>query len=478
MSSQRSSVLTIDLGTGSVRAAVIGRDGRIIACASRPHDQEIPFPGWSEQSPQRWWQEVVAILAELLQVPGVDTRTLAGLCVCGQMHGPVPIAADGEPLLERVQLWNDKRCAGLVAAFARRQDAPAIQTLTGNPAAPSWTAFKVAWLRAHQADVYERAATFLAPKDFINFRLTGVRATDGSEASGSFLLNWQTLDYDDGIAAALGLDRAKFPPIHPSHQVIGTVTRHAATTTGLPEGLPVVAGGGDFPVAMLGSGVIAPGMGADITGTSTVIAAYATAPVLAAGLSNLCAVNGGWLPFTTVDAGGDSLCWARRVFGEPHMEYATVCAMARAVPAGSEELLFLPYLHGERLGGRSHARAQFFGITERHGKGHFYRAVMEGLAFAARRNLARMRAAGIAFEHLVASGGGARDPLWLAIKASVYDLPLAVPENTESGLLGAAALAGLGTGLYPDAGTAVAQLIRLRTTVFPEPALVDYYARL
>ena len=478
MSPHRIDFVVIDIGTSRVRAAVISASGGVIAFSAQAHQQHSPCVGWFEQSPLEWWGAVVVAIRQVLADPVVDIKALAGICVCGQMHSPVPIDAEGHVLSERVQLWNDKRCLPNCQAFARRPDATALQRHTGNPATSAWTGFKVAWLRDREAWIYDRATTFLTPKDFINFRLTDTRATDYSEASGSFLLNWQRLDYDEAITNALGLDSAKFPPVYPSQHVIGAVTARAAAETALPEGLPVVAGGGDFPVAMLGSGVIEPGLGADITGTSVVISAFAGCPIMGSGIENLCAVSGGWFPFTVLDAGGESLDWIRRVLASPQTEFSDIVEFACTIPAGSEGLLFLPYLTGERMGEHPNSRGQFFGITSRHNQGHLYRAVIEGVAFASRRNIDLLHAAGVEFEQIVVSGGGAKAPAWLSIKASIYDRALRVPENIETGLLGGAALAGLGVGIYASPAEAVARLVRLRPPICPEPALVDYYAEL
>jgi xylulokinase len=470
------SVVAIDVGTGSVRAALVAADGRILAFAARTHEQHTPRPDWSEQSPSAWWEGVCACLQELrAAVPEVPVEAVAA---CGQMHGPVPIGASGDVLAERVQLWNDKRPAGLVAAFAGRAEAPTAAEVVANPPAPAWIAFKIAWLRDHAPQVYERAAVFLTPKDFVNWRLTGVAATDYSEASGSFVLAWRTRAYDPALAAALGIDLAKLPRPVPAQAIIGRVTAEAARATGLPAGVPVVAGGGDFLVALLGSGVSEPGIGSDITGTSTLISVHARAPILDPRVMNLHAAGEGWVPFAMIDAGGDAVRWARRLLDAPGTDFARITELAATSAAGAEGLVFLPYLNGERLGPHGNARAQFFGVTARHGKAHFYRAVMEGCAIASKRNIRVMQGAGAAFERVVASGGGAKARLWLEIKANVYGLPVIVPEEPESGILGCAALAGTAVGLHPDLPTATRRLVRHGPPILPDPVLVERYARI
>jgi len=223
MKDRTAQLLAIDVGTGSVRSAVVDTAGRVVAFAARPHEQHVPRPGWSEQSPQEWWEGVCATLSEVLRAPEVAKDRIQGVCVCGQMHGPVPVDPDGQVLLDRVQLWNDKRPADTVDGFAGRADVAALTEITGNPPAPSWIAFKVAWIKQHQPEVYEQAAAFLTPKDFVNFKLTGEIATDYSEASGSYLLDCRTMEYDAATAAAVGVDLAKFAPAHPSAHPIGRV---------------------------------------------------------------------------------------------------------------------------------------------------------------------------------------------------------------------------------------------------------------
>ncbi|MFO1036092.1 MAG: FGGY family carbohydrate kinase [Geminicoccaceae bacterium] len=473
---RRVALLAVDVGTGSVRAALVDTAGAILAFAQREHEQHTPRPDWSEQSPATWWAGAIACIRQVREaVPDAD---VAAVAVCGQMHGTVPLDAEGEVLLDRVQLWNDKRAAGLCRSFAERADAASLAERAANPPAPAWIGFKLAWIKANQPDVYARTAVVLTPKDFIVQRLTGVAATDPSEASGSFLVDASTGFYDEELAASLNVDLDKMPRILASEAVVGAVTPEAAGLTGLTVDTPVVAGGGDFIVALLGSGVDRPGTGSDITGTSTLISGIAERPVHAAGVMNLCAATGGWVPFAILDAGGDAVRWARRAIAQPDATFETIEAEAAAVPPGCEGLLFLPYLNGERLGAHGNARAQFFGITARHGRGHFLRAVLEGVAFASARNLGTMAAAGASFERLVAAGGGAKSRLWLEIKASIYGVPLTVPEETESGILGCAALAGIGCGLWPDAVTATSALVRHGDPVSPQADLVDRYRRL
>jgi xylulokinase len=468
-------LLAIDVGTQSVRAALVEPGGRMAASAGQPHDAAVPQPGWSEQDPAVWWAGVRATVgAVLAATPGAAAR-IAAIACCGQMHAPVPVDRQGRCLAPAVQLWNDKRCAGQVAAFAARPDAAMLAERAANPPAPAWIGFKAAWLRDRQPEAYGAAASLLTPKDFINLRLTGVAATDFSEASGSFLLDWRTRRYDGGLADALGVDLARLPPVHRSDAVIGAVTPEAAAATGLRPGTPVVAGGGDFPVSLLGAGVAAPGVASDITGTSNLLSLNADRPIQAPGVMNLCGAGDGWIPFTIIDAGGDSLKWARRAFADEATPYAAISTLAAGVPPGAEGLMFLPYLSGERIGGREGTRAQFRGLSARHGKAHLFRAVMEGVCLASRLNFRALRDSAPALDWLVATGGGANSPVWVQIKADMFDLPVAVPESTEAGLIGCAALAGVAAGLFADQAQAARALVRFARVVEPRPDVVERY---
>lgn len=467
-------LLAVDLGTGSVRVAAFAPDGQQLAYYARGLTLYNPAPGHFEQDPEQWWQETARLLGRVMaDLSGV--RPVA-LSVCGQMHAVLPLDQAGTLLLPRVPLWNDKRCTAQVRAFSRHPQASQLEALAANPATAAWSGFRISWLRRYHPKLYERTATFLTPKDYLNFRLTGVRASDYSEGSGSFLMEAAGLNYHPRLLEALGVERDKLPPLYPSWQTIGWVTAAAAEETGLPRGLPVTAGGGDFPVALLGMGVIGAGVLADLTGTSANTAVVTAQPVRRGDISNIHTATGQWAPCVVLEAGGDCLHWARRALAASRLEFADFIHLAETVPPGAQRLLFLPYLSGQRLG--PPVRAQFFGITHAHGPGHFYRAVLEGLSFAAHRGNRTLLAAGLAFERVIAAGGGARSHLWLTIKAGIYNRPVYPLHNLESGLLGGAALGGLSIGLYADTAAAVARLVRWQPPVRPDPALADYYARL
>ncbi|WP_031361725.1 xylulokinase [Caballeronia sordidicola] len=470
--------LAIDVGTGSARAALVNSHGVIVSIAAREHEQIVPRYGWSEQRPADWWQGVAGAIQEVLGGTPHAAENIAAICACGQMHGTVLIDADGQLTRETAPLWNDKRTLAQVAAFRASHAGASYLAMTANPATPAWPGFKLQWLKQNEADAYERAATVFMPKDYINFRLTGERAWDWSDASTSFLMDPATRSWSQPMLDTLGLDGSKLPPIRSPQEILGTVTTEAAQATGLREGTPVLVGGADYALSMLGSGVHGPGLGSDITGTSSIITVIAESPMLHPEVSNMVSAEGLWGRFMLLDSGGDAVRWARRAFHENTLGYEAVAQKAADAPVGSEGLFFLPYLTGERLGEHSNSRAQFFGVGARHGAAHLHRAVLEGVAFGVRRHIGVIESAGVHMERLVAASGGAKAALWLEIKASMYRTPILVPAQLECGVIGCAILAATAHGQFPRLGDAVAAFVQFEREVLPDPRASDTYDRM
>jgi xylulokinase len=471
--------LSIDVGTGSLRAALVDDAGRIRAIAAEDQTQIVPAFGWAEQSVEGWWSGVVRAISRVLAEVPDAARRIAAICACGQMHGTVLIDDDGRPTRPNAPLWNDKRTVGLVQDFERRHTVDGYLAKTGNPATPAWPGFKLAWLKRNDAEAYRRAATVLMPKDFINFRLTGERAMDPGDASASFLMDPVSRTWSSEMARMLGIESEKLPPIRNPLDVLGKVTAAAAAQTGLREGTPVLVGGADYPVSLLGSGACETGLASDVTGTSCILTLIADWPVLDPEICNVLTIEGHWGPFVLLESGGDAMRWARRALHDNALNYATIVARAAEAPAGADALFFLPYLAGERLGQHRNARAQFFGLGAAHGLPHLHRAVMEGVAFAAARHLKIMEAAtGRPVARLIASGGGAKTALWLKIKASIYGVPIAVPKEAECGIVGCAVIAQTATGRRRSLKEAVAALVAMEDEIRPVPAWAETYHRM
>ena len=245
--------------------------------------------------------------------------------------------------------------------------------------------------------------------------------------------------------------------------------------TGLPQGIPVVAGTADMAATLLGSGVYERGTASDSTGTSTLLTVVSDRPVISSCLNNLHLANNAWGGFSILDAGGDAMRWARLAFHDNQRSYQSMIEAARAVQFGSESLFFLPYLTGERNAEKNNSRAQFFGLNRKHRAGHLYRAILEGVGFAAAMNLRQLEQRSIPIESVIASGGGAKDELWLSIKAAIYNKPIIKTKAEENGTLGCAMIGALGVGLFQDEKQAVSKVIAVEKEIMPDPRQVDYY---
>jgi xylulokinase len=357
-------ILAVDIGTQSTRASIVSPEGEIAGIAQLVHETDSPHPGWSQQRPAQWWDEAKRAIAQILEQTGTSPEHIAAVASCGQMHGPVGIALDGSLTTDWVQLWCDKRCAPQVEAVRSGHDEKRLMGLAGNPPNPAWTGLKLRWEKENNPSSYDRTAVYLVPKDFINFRLSGVPATDPTEASCSFLWDCNTQSYSQELAQVVGIDVAKLPPVHESFAEIGRVTDAAARETGLRTGTPVVAGGGDFPVSMLGFGLVGEGVTADVTGTSTLLAAHSVKPLVHPGIQNCRHAVDGFIPFTLLDCGGLSVKWCKDMFeGTGHaLAYDDLVTLAERAPAGSDGLLFFPYMMGERRSENVNARGGKVGI--------------------------------------------------------------------------------------------------------------------
>ncbi|HYY30543.1 MAG TPA: FGGY family carbohydrate kinase [Chthoniobacterales bacterium] len=470
-------LLAIDIGTGSARAALVSLSGSILAFAAKEYEQIVPRFAWSQQRPQTWWDGVVFAIRRVLEAAPEAAERIGGIAACGQMHGTVLIDEYGELVLEEVPLWNDKRTRELVARFQRDYDVDALRPATVNPPAVAWPAFKLAWIKENAPKAYKAARTFLTPKDYVNFKLTGERRIDFCEASCSYMFDVRTRDWSKDLLRILDLDPDKLPPLGAASDLLGEITKEAAQVTGLREGTPVALGAGDFPAALLGSGVTHPGQVSEITGTSTLVAVISDRPAVDPSIANLFCATGNWAAFTIVDATGDAIRWARSLFQGAARDYDALGVLADNVPAGSEGLLFLPFLNGERFARKANSRAQFFGLTSRHTAGHLHRAILEGVGFASKRLIESMRTKGYQFNRIIAAGGGAKSRLWLEIKASIYNCPIVVPAEPECGVVGCAMLAGAASGANSDIDTTIRRQIRYAGEVLPNKEWSERYEK-
>ncbi|MGA0543068.1 xylulokinase [Neotabrizicola sp. VNH66] len=470
-------LLALDIGTGSVRAGLVDGRGRVLARAARSHATHLPRHGWVEQAPADWWAGTVAVVRQVLAETG---RTVSAVVACGQMHAPVLLDRSGAVVQARVPLWNDKRAAAEVAALQAQPLPGAV-----NPPTTAWPGIKLNWLARHDPAALARAATLLMPKDYINFRLTGARAMDWSEAGSSFLSDPAARNWSPVMAARLQVPEALLPPLLRSDLVLGPVTDAAAAETGLPAGTPVLVGAGDFPCALLGAGLSEPGEVCDVTGTSFLLTRVVAEPVRHPQVMNVALPLRHWGAFAVVDAAGDAVRWAARSLDRDRSGLEALTAEATAVAPGSDGLMFLPYLTGERLGAGVASKAGFVGLTAGHGPAHLQRAVLEGVVLAMAEAFAPVIAATGPPDRIIATAGGARSAVWLQIKADVFGVPVIPTEEAECGLIGAAVLGHAALGRFASPEEAARAMVRHRPPVLPRPehrprheALVARFARI
>ncbi len=437
----------LDVGTTGVKAVAISPEGEVLATAEESYPLSTPTPGWSEQDPDDWVRASEHAIATL----GADP---AAVGLSGQMHGLV-VLDEEDRVLRPAILWNDQRTGAECAEIEERIGLERLIELTGNRALTGFTAPKLLWLRRHEPDVYARIAHVLLPKDYVRFRLTGVRAIDVADASGTLLFDVAARRWSREVLAALELPAEWLPAAHESTEV---------------------AGAGDQAAAALGVGITRPGPVSVVLGTSGVVFGVLPEfrPEPAARVHVFChAVPGTWHAMGVMLSAAGSLRWLRDALGGSHDE---LLAEAERWPPGTEGLLFAPYLSGERTPHADpDARAAFAGISLRHDRGALVRAVLEGVAYGLRDSLELLRGLGVQPDVARVSGGGARSGLWRKIVASVLGLSLELTESEEGSAYGAALLAGVRSGAFSDAGEAVERCVRVRETIEPDSAWQGAY---
>lgn len=462
-------LLGIDLGTGGARAILVeAASGRVVAGASAEYPLHTPRPLWAEQDPHDWWRgAVAAVRGALAAAPGrIEVR---GIGLSGQMHGVVLLDQAGE-VTGPALLWCDGRTGAECEEITQRAGGEErLLELCCNPALTGFSAPKLLWLRRHDPEAFGRARSFLLPKDYLRYRLTGARASEVSDASGTLLFDVARRSWSTALLEILELDPALLPVVRESQEVSGALTAAAAAELGLPAGIPVVGGGGDQAAGAVGAGIVRPGLVSATIGSSGVVFAHASGPARDRRVHSFChAVPGAWHLMGVTQAAGLSLRWLRdRLGGE---SYDQLTAEAAAVPAGSDGLLFTPYLMGERTPVLDpDARGTWFGLTYAHGRGHLVRSVMEGVAYSLRDCLDVMTSLGVEASEVRAAGGGARSRLWRQILADVLDRPIATLGLDEGPAYGAALLAGAGTGAWSSVEEA-ADLVTVASRVEPDAA--------
>lgn len=438
-------LLGIDVGTTGVRAAIVDERGRILAQAAEPCSPHVPAPGRAEADPEDWWSNVRSLVARVGE--HVSLGSVEGIGVTGQAPTAIAVDEDGK-VLRPALLWLDVRATSEAQALDAALGPGRARRLGGNRLHPYFLGPKIAWLHNHEPQVLERAAAVLQSHAFVVMRITGTARCDPSTAMLSApLFDVDTCGWSAEGARAVGIDARLLPPLARAHDIVGTVTREAALALGLREGVPVVAGGGDFAASALGAGVVDEGQACLMLGTAGNLLMPLNEPKFDDRLINSHHVGcERWLAL------GGTLCgaaieWFRRACA-PDADLETLEREAADVEAGAAGVILLPYFRGERTPiWDEHARAVFFGIDLSHGRHHLYRALVEGIALGFRESLVVAEQQGTRFDEIVVVDGAAKSALLRQTLADALGLPLTWIPGSGGTLLGAAALAALGTGI-------------------------------
>ncbi len=475
-------VLGVDVGTGGTRAVVVGESGRILSSATEEHEPfASPQIGWAEQNPEDWWRACGIAVRKALAIAALAGDQIGCVGFSGQMHGAVMLDATDE-VVRPALIWCDVRTEKQCQELSEKVGAEALIRLTCNPALPNFTLTKFLWVRESEPENWKRVRSVMLPKDYVRFRLTGERATDMADASGTLLLDVAHRRWSHEVLQAAGMDESLLPRLFESSEICGKVSPSGAAATGLQPGTPVVAGAGDQAAGAVGMGIVAPGAVSATIGTSGVVFAATDRPALdpKGRLHTFChAVPGRWHLMGVTQAAGLSLRWFRDRFGAAGNEdgrdaYERLTAEAAALPPGSDGLLWAPYLMGERTPHLDpNARAALIGLTASHTRGHVVRAILEGVAFSLRDSFTLFAEMGVPVRNIRLGGGGARSPLWRQIQADVYGREVEVLEAEEGAAYGAAILAGVGAGVWSSVDTACSEVVKVAQRVAPQPAVVE-----
>ena len=473
-------ILGIDVGTGGTRALVIDGNGRVVSSATEEHQPfASPQIGWAEQQPEDWWRASCIAVRKAIASANLSAEEIACAGLSGQMHGAVMLDKQGSvvrPALIWCDVRTEKQCRDLTAKIGHQR----LIQLTCNPALANFTLTKLLWVRENEPANWKLVRAVMLPKDYVRFRLTGERATDVADASGTLLLDVAHRCWSHEMLQAAEIDERWLPSLHESPDICGKVAGKGAAEIGLRVGTPVVAGAGDQASGATGMGIVAAGTVSATIGTSGVVFAATDRPALdpRGRVHTFChAIPGRWHVMGVTQAAGLSLRWFRDTFATDSSgareSYDRLIAEAAKAPCGSDGLLWTPYLMGERTPHLdSNARGALVGLTASHTRAHVVRAILEGVAFSLRDTFTLFLEMNVPVANIRLGGGGARSPLWRQIQADVYGHAVEIVEAEEGAAYGAAILAGVGADIWPSVDAACHAAVRVASRVSPQPSSV------
>ena len=472
-------LIGVDLGTSGTKTVLFAEDGTVAASCTIEYPLYQPQNGWAEQDPLDWWNAVCGTTKAVIAKAGISASEIKGVGLSGQMHGLVMLDKSGNVLRKSI-IWCDQRTAKECEEITQKVGAENLIKITANPALTGFTASKIMWVKNNEPEIYEKCAHILLPKDFIRYKLTGEFATEVSDASGMQLLDVPNRKWSDQVLDALQIEKSLLGKVYESPEITGKVTKAASDLTGLAEGTVVVGGAGDNAAAAVGTGTVQDGRAFTTIGTSGVVFAH-TSKLSIDPKGHVhtfcCAVPGAWHVMGVTQGAGLSLKWFRDNFCHEEMiaaagmkkdPYFLMDKQAEQIPIGSDRLLYLPYLMGERTPHLDpNCRGVFFGLSAMHTRQHLLRAVMEGVTFSQRDSVEVLREMGVSINEMLACGGGGSSPLWRQMLADVYDCPVKTVVSKEGPALGVAILAGAGTGVYSSVQDGCAAVIKTNSPQNP-----------
>ncbi len=462
--------LGIDLGTTGLKTTLVDVSGEIIASETCEYPLRSPQEGYAEQDPERWWSGLVKCCQALQNRKPDMMSNLIGVGICGQMHTQVLLNGAGDILRPSIT-WMDQRSRAIVARINQN---PGVRSLvfqeTKNFATTTYTALHMKWVQENQPEIWSQVQHVLIAKDFLKYRLTGEMVTDYSDAAGTLLFDVARCRWSENMFDYFGFPLALLPDVQPSHTIVGNVKRTASEQTGIPAGTPVVNGCADHTAASLGAGVVRSGQVTAIIGTAGVISVCSDQPLPDSKNRTLCwnyCLGDRWVILGITQTAGESLNWFKNTFDQTTGSdedssdiFEVYNRSVSNVPDGSNGLIFLPYLNGERTPyWDPNARGVFFGIGISTAKTHFIKAIMEGVSFALRNNVETVEDLGIRIDEIRVLGGGSKSPVWLHTLAKILNKPIKTLRVGDAGSLGSIMLCGIALGVYPSMEKAVATLV-------------------
>ena len=472
--------LGVDVGTGGTRALLVDQKGEVRAGFTAPHeDIRMERPLWAEQRPEDWWQAGQKAIRGVLAEAKIAGKKVKGVGLSGQMHGLVLLDGDGK-VIRPALIWCDQRSQAQVDRINQLVGRDNILSYTANPVLTGFTLPKLLWVRDNDQPSFDRTRMVLLPKDYLRYELTGVHATEVSDASGTALFDVVMRRWSHQMLDRLKLDRAVLPRVYESSEITGEITARAAELTGLAEGTPVAGGGGDQASSAVGNGIVEPGAVSCTVGPSGVVFAHMERASYdpAGRVHTFChAVKGAWHVMGVTQGAGLSLQWFRNQL-TPGIPYDELTAEAATAQPGSQGLFWLPYLMGERTPHLdSTARGGWIGLTAKHTRADLIRSLLEGVCYSQKDCLDIIDQMGVPVNSVRLSGGGAKSVFWRQLFADVFAKRVVTLASQEGSAYGAALLALVGTGAYASVPEACRAVIREVETVTPRPHEAQLYRR-